>query len=148
MAKKLEVSVDCGRSLDHFHYKIVDLGTKVLGPRSNSRDPTPTMNEVIEEIPSALKELDVAKREIFRQNSKLQTEVSPVRIFWMSRPSALNPVRDTAKHNAAKDTIHLRSYDAIKGVFLRYNGFQSQGNVYPILYSLKERGAYENSCCG
>ncbi|VVB64388.1 Uncharacterised protein [uncultured archaeon] len=147
MAKNLEVSVDCGTSLDYFHYKIADLRTKILGLRSNLHDPTNAMNEVIEEIPSALEELDVAKREIFRQNRNLQIEVNPVRLSWMSRPAALNFVRDIARNNAAEDTMHLRGYDAINEVFLMHV-FQEQGNVYPILYSLEERGAYENSCCG
>lgn len=31
-------------------------------------------------------------------------------------------------------------YDVIKEIFLRYNVFLSQGNVYPILYSLEEEG--------
>jgi PadR family transcriptional regulator, regulatory protein PadR len=31
-------------------------------------------------------------------------------------------------------------YDVIKDIFLRCNVFLSQGNVYPILYSLEEEG--------
>ena len=135
-------------NLDYFHSKISDLQTKILSFRSNLRDPTDTLNEVIEELSSALKELDVAQREIFQQNENLQTEVNPVRISWMGRPVALSFVNDIARLKVAEDTFHLRGYDAIKEVFLRCNVFQSQGNVYPILYSLEERGAYENSCCG
>jgi hypothetical protein len=54
------------------------------------------MNEAIEEISSALEELDVAQREIFRQNRNLQTEVNPIRISWMGRPATLNFVRNIA----------------------------------------------------
>jgi len=135
-------------NLDYFHSKISDLQTKILSLQSNLRDPTDTLNEVIEELSSVLKELDVAKREIFQQNEDLQTEVNPVRISWTVGPATLTFVRDIARRKVAEDTTHLRGYDAIKEVFLRCNVFQSQGNVYPILYSLEERGAYENSCCG
>jgi PadR family transcriptional regulator, regulatory protein PadR len=31
-------------------------------------------------------------------------------------------------------------YDVIKEIFLRFNVFLSQGNVYPMLYSLEEEG--------
>jgi DNA-binding PadR family transcriptional regulator len=31
-------------------------------------------------------------------------------------------------------------YDVIKEIFLRCNVFLSQGNVYPVLYSLEEEG--------
>jgi hypothetical protein len=148
MAKNCKYRFDCGMILDYFHSKISDLQTKILGLRSNLHDPTDTLNEVIEELSSALKELDVAQREIFQQNENLQTEVGPVRISWMGRPATQNFVRDIARRKVAEDTTHLRGYDAIKEVFLRCNVFQSQGNVYPILYSLEERGAHENSCCG
>lgn len=35
---------------------------------------------------------------------------------------------------------HMCGYDIIKDIFLRCNVFLSQGTVYPILYSLEEKG--------
>lgn len=139
MAKELEVSVDCGTSLDYFHYKIADLRTKILGTRSNLYDPTNAMNEVIEEIPSALEELDVAKREISRQNRNLQIEVNPFRLSWMSGPDTLNFVRDITRNNAAEDTMRLRGYGAIKEVFLMQR-FSGPGKCIPYsVFPLRKR---------